>query len=1295
MHTQLLKRLALWLLVGAFGLSSAALADEDKRVRSNAPDRGPEWEAEMRARAPETGNCRIGTAEKDLDVNNVQARMYNIGNLFFRSGSPIYIVPKDGGVSSVFAHGLWIGGKVDDEIRVAGATYAQFGNTYEYWPGPLNDDGTLPFPNDCARFDRLYKVGRDDILDYEQTGTATADLQDWPVELGAPVVDGDGDPDNYSLAGGDRPDLEGDQAIWWVMNDVGNVHGTTGSLPIGLEIQVKAFAFARSDALNNTTFYRYKIIYKGDTPLEETFMALFSDPDVGYAFDDYIGSNPDLGLGFAYNGDDFDDASGDGSYLDNPPAVGYDFFRGPITDVDDDGEPDTLGMTRFTYFTNGAADAVSDPDNALEYYNYMTGFWADGLPFLFGGNARENASGGPTDFVYSDFPPNYWSEFCTEGEIPGTTEGCNTDEPDNEPGDRRFLQSTGPFTLNPGETQEIVFGIVWAQGGGGTLPQIASVDALERADVLAQTAFDIDFELARPPDPPQVNAVNLDRQAVITWSYSPTSNNYLGQYEEVDPLLRGQDVEDSTYTFEGFNVYRFPNDDFNPNAAERVATFDIINDITRVIDTRGDPETGEELFVAADGSNTGLQYFYVIESLTNYTDYYYGVSAYAVNDESVPKVLESPIAAVTLRPSMITAAGGGATASEDELGEFIVADVSKGSGGGTIRARLVDPLSVPADASYEVEFYSVSTCDEGGNITRTAPSYSSRSQSRLDESNNRGAAAASARRVQTRQNLKDGLASAYRHQLAPAQTQEAILGEGRGINRGLAARGGEDPDSLLNVLTYTLTRVTESGTQVLLDGCAYFQETGETLPTGEDFFVVDGLSFTILSPDPGPVLLGFADDGDPIYAFVEVQGPGGTDPCAPDEGGFIPFGCQEGYGDVVYGDSRVALSESSLNDEGVYAVFNRDGEFGDFFVDSAPDIEPSPDDPDGQVVIDPGGPEEYIAPFTPNEFDIRFTEDGYALSQPGTLVRVPFTIWDVGEVSAFEENDPSDDVQLIPELNSDNGTPCVFSYGDTNIFTGADPARVITFDVGGELLVGVPATDAIANAYYVKDGDPDSPSSYAGRYDEFEAEAEMLLDGDEDACITLPVGGLVFRRQFIGLGDDAEANQSPVKDVIFLDITGESQSMEEPVRPPDGIIVRFYTINPIRAGDTYVIDASEVAFNPDNEEEVTDEEVMALIGAVPNPYKGRSAYETGNLDRVVRFVNLPDRATLRIFTLAGTLIRTLEKSSSEGRSLDWDLTTQTGLPVASGMYLVHVETDFGEKVIKLGVVNRRIQLQNF
>ncbi|NNE45727.1 MAG: hypothetical protein HKN37_03615 [Rhodothermales bacterium] len=151
------------------------------------------------------GSCPVGVdwehrpAYAELDVANVRARVHSNGALFWIGGAPVYEVPRGSGKNAIFASSVWIGGMVDGELRMSAATYSD----WEMWPGPLNDEGNPP--SDCRQHDRVFNVYDEDIRRYNETGEATPDMLDWPWELGAPVFDGDGNPDNYDLAAGDRP----------------------------------------------------------------------------------------------------------------------------------------------------------------------------------------------------------------------------------------------------------------------------------------------------------------------------------------------------------------------------------------------------------------------------------------------------------------------------------------------------------------------------------------------------------------------------------------------------------------------------------------------------------------------------------------------------------------------------------------------------------------------------------------------------------------------------------------------------------------------------------------------------------------------------------------------------------------------------------------------------------------------------------------------------------------------------------------------------------------------------------
>jgi hypothetical protein len=102
-------------------------------------------------------------------------------------------------------------------------------------------------------------------------------------------------------------------------------------------------------------------------------------------------------------------------------------------------------------------------------------------------------------------------------------------------------------------------------------------------------------------------------------------------------------------------------------------------------------------------------------------------------------------------------------------------------------------------------------------------------------------------------------------------------------------------------------------------------------------------------------------------------------------------------------------------------------------------------------------------------------------------------------------------------------------------------------------------------------------------------------------------------------------------------------------------------------------------------------DVMGDIRVVPNPYKGSADWEewTGSGARLGKlfFMNLPGKCTVRIYTIAGDLVRTLEHNDVTYGALGWDLTGEAGVLVASGIYVYHVDApDYGEKIGKFAVL---------
>ena len=503
-----------------------------------------------------------------IDANNINMVVTNHGSFAYdlTTQDPGLEFPKGANKECIYASGIWIGAMVGTEVRVTAGSFTQ-----EYTPGPINPDGSWDDVGDPRH--RVYKL--------EKGVTDSDDYLDWPSDLGAPV-DGEG-----------NPLVIGDQTLWCVYNDADpEVHKSDeGSTPpLGVEIQQTTFAFNWKGALGNTVFIKFKIINKLSNTLNDTYIAIWCDPDLGGSSDDYVGCDTTLSVGYVYNA-----TNQDNTYGATPPSAGYDFFQGPIGD---DGFE--LPMTSFNMYIN-----ATDPRATLESYYYMQGLDLHGDPVV------NPQTGEVTKFM-----------------LPGDPV-ANTGWIDSDPADRRFMQNTGPFTMEPGDTQEVVVGIVIGQGND----RIGSVKVMKFYDLTAQKAFDLDFNLPSAPDRPQVSVAPLDRKIRLSW----------GPESEVDRA--------PGYTFQGYNVYQSA----SVSAAgpwHLIEVFDIKDGIGTIEDLTLNIEFGVPIVQPVQfGTDAGVQRYVEIDEdrvlglpLYNGTPYYYQVAAYSYNPEpaeGLPKTLES------------------------------------------------------------------------------------------------------------------------------------------------------------------------------------------------------------------------------------------------------------------------------------------------------------------------------------------------------------------------------------------------------------------------------------------------------------------------------------------------------------------------------------------------------------------------------------------------------------------------------------------------------------------------------
>jgi hypothetical protein len=83
-----------------------------------------------------------------------------------------------------------------------------------------------------------------------------------------------------------------------------------------------------------------------------------------------------------------------------------------------------------------------------------------------------------------------------------------------------------------------------------------------------------------------------------------------------------------------------------------------------------------------------------------------------------------------------------------------------------------------------------------------------------------------------------------------------------------------------------------------------------------------------------------------------------------------------------------------------------------------------------------------------------------------------------------------------------------------------------------------------------------------------------------------------------------------------------------------------------------------------------------------------SEFEQTTDTKIIKFVNLPENAIIRIYSSSGVLVRLLEHHSTTfGGEETWDVRNRNNQVVASGVYFYHIEAGNARKVGRFTVVN--------
>ncbi len=388
-------------------------------------------------------------------------------------------------------------------------------------------------------------------------------------------------------------------------------------------------------------------------------------------------------IDISYHADDFYALDPNSWYFVPGDAIGNCAING-VNFGNNIVDDERFGMRRFVYYQNEISN-TGEPRKASDYYYYLRGYWLNGQRMKFGGNGyNQGVTNLDCDFMFpDDSDPWHWG---TDGQIPDKNPNDWTEVTsgsDVTPGDRRFMQSAGPFTLKPGALNYITVGIPFAQATNGN--NWSSVELLRQIDDVCQRLFENCFKVLDGPDAPTLSAQELSNEVILYLSYeNPSSNNYGESYMEPSPSIPSTYTDedgnshayDVYYRFEGYQIFQLKDascsiaDIDDPTKAALVAQCDIENYYDSIIDgeyevnangdtvakTNPNPSLGIGTLVnyttdtrtgilagnvKVQGANTGIQHVFRITkdafatgvntALVNNREYYFVAIAYAHN----------------------------------------------------------------------------------------------------------------------------------------------------------------------------------------------------------------------------------------------------------------------------------------------------------------------------------------------------------------------------------------------------------------------------------------------------------------------------------------------------------------------------------------------------------------------------------------------------------------------------------------------------------------------------------------
>jgi hypothetical protein len=946
----------------------------------------------------------------------------------------------------------------------------------------------------------------------------------------------------------------------------------------------------------------------------------------------------------------------------------------------------------------------------------------------------------------------------------------------NKPGDRRFLQSAGPFTLKPGAVNKVTVGVVWARATTGGA--VGSLDLLRLADDKAQKLYLNQFKLIDGPDAPDVTLRELNNKLILSLENTKNIENYVGSVvtekdssykvpipnlvkitkdtlvnlvvkrsngtydtitQKVKPPIFLDTVNyvflqdsfktetvkapaNTVYKFQGYQIYQLANSTVTQSELDQadkarlVAQVDLKDEITDIVNIEYQPKLGNVPVKKVEAaSNDGIKHTFDITTdafssgdpkLINFKFYYYLVISYSVatdpNDPTQYLPGRKNVTVYTGVPHPNNPEFGGSQLQSDYGdGPKLTRIEGEGNGGnildltpetvdtilrnnksltptyeggkGPVSIKIYDPTKIEK-GNYELRFFDSTTKADPANGTVLAmdakrayyPIYKPAGKWVLKNLTTGQQVVSENPITKNNEQLvfagdtSWGFAVTVNQPYGPGVSwvdetnsfQEATLTYGDESNRWLDGVQDVDANSSLPTTVPTPGNWIRSGKYGFLDTRYDISVHDAAVDTPFDNSVNKAKAWMDINQSYSALLNGTIAPG--ALAARSTTGSNNSITFGPVPGNvtYVLTKLKDlSSVDLVFTPDRskwskcmvLEMGESPGINEGQASKFDlrkHDGWRGEV-------------DADGKPVYDPSIPGMSMFP-------------GYAINvETGERLNVFF-----GEDSHLPAENGAD-MLWNPSSNKENAAAGYLDYNGRYLWGGKHWVYVMNSQGG------------TSNGATIYDG-------CARYYNDFKtgSTTQKLYDWSAIDWIYEPV---------LATG----SSLASVKDGI---IPTEAHIRLRVSKPYASYNPGDITVNKNGNLPYYTFSTDDIAPIRNTDE---GKSALDLVNIVPNPYYATSLYETSQLDDRVRFTNIPTKCEISIFTLDGTLVRRFDNDQSNitpvnvkgkypSTFLDWDLKNTKGVPVASGVYIVHFNGyELGEKTMKWFGIMKPVDLDTF